>query len=340
MLVCCTIDSSLPLSMEVIQPYAPEGFISSIANEVEEIVESGKSTLNKLTAYISDIPFLELQSSESVLLEAKRLGILSESTYETIIALEKYESESFRSKPQTKFDSNLEVEVKSVNTALYTGKVGYFMSRFLLKWSISKKVSCNLSSTNGAEQKNCCCCVVDHDNVVEVRRMVDTDWLYLGELTKCQNLQRFSLEAACTREETENKRWKINSCAEFSKLSALRALQSLKSIPAGARRGLPVLIDSQGLLLSIPVILLSFTPHYSEKSFFSREFPLGRLFVTCIFLFCVKIPLLFHLSYNGNSKELTCLMLFCNVSVCWIQALSPVGCICSIQAKGAPWWRP
>lgn len=248
--------------METIQPRIVEGWISSISKEVKEIIQDGEDFLNKYTSNISDIQFLDVKSSESVPIEAKRLGILSKSTYETIVSLQKYESENFKSKIQVKSDSDLEDEVKSANTtlsrALYPWKIGYFMNRFLLKWNLSK-MSCDFSSTTQIDfskgfgtgkPNNCCCCVVDRDNVVEVRRMVDTDWLYLAELTECQTLQQ-----QCSSTQVGKKTWKVVSCTEFLKSSALAALQALKSIPAGARRGLPVLVDSQGLLLSIPVCL-------------------------------------------------------------------------------------
>jgi hypothetical protein len=40
---------------------------------------------------------------------------------------------------------------------------------------------------------------------------------------------------------------------ENLELSAQKALEVLKSIPVAARRSLPVLVNHQGLLLSIPV---------------------------------------------------------------------------------------
>lgn len=251
----------------MIQPCSIEGWISSISREVKEIIQHGKDFLNRYTSNISDIQFLDVKSSESVLIEAKRLGILSKSTYETIVSLQKYESENFKSKTQVKSDSDLEDEVKSANTThsreLYPGKVGYFMNRFQLKWDFSKKTSCDLSSTaqinfskgfGMGKKNNCCCCVVDHDIVIEVRRMVDTDWLYLAALTECQNVQNLPQQVSSLTQ-VGKKNWKVTSCSDFLKSSAVAALQALKSIPAGARRGLPVLVDSQGLLWSIPVCL-------------------------------------------------------------------------------------
>lgn len=287
MLVCCSIDSSLPLSMEMIQPRSVEGWISSLSKEVKEIIQDGKDFLNKYASNISDIQFLDVKSSESVLIKAKRLGILCESTYETIISLQKYESENFKSKTQVKSDSDLEDEVKSANTtlsrALYPGKVGYFMNRFQLKWNLSNKMSCDLSSTTQIDfskgfgvgkQKNYCYCVVDHNNVVEVRRMVDTDWLYLAELTECQNVQNFPQQVSSLTQ-VGKRTWKVVSCTEFSKSSAIGALQALKSIPAGARRGLPVLVNSQGLLLSIPSLGFKHCPCLNVSAMFKPRVPLG-----------------------------------------------------------------
>ncbi|KAL3535745.1 hypothetical protein ACH5RR_004206 [Cinchona calisaya] len=145
------------------------------------------------------------------------------------------------------FDHDLKDGGKSVdmtsNTVIYPGQVGYFMSRFLITWNPSRKMPYELSFSNDTNydkelevgrQQYCNSCVVDHENIAEIRSMVDSDWLYLGKLSKSQNMEN-SPEQPLSSRATEQEAGKIKSWSEFVKLSVKRALQSLKFIPVSAR---------------------------------------------------------------------------------------------------------
>lgn len=198
-------------------------------DELEQIVRNIEANLDKSLPDVSRHPFLGTTSSESVLIEAKRLGILSDSSHEAIVFLQKQESEKFI-KPKAETISHSESQdiniTSSGSKSICPGQVGYFMNRFLLNWK-----DCSAQG-----QCNCICCAT-----VEVRYMVDTDWIYIYDLSKKIN--------------PENKTKQLSGeSTDYAILSASRALASLKSIPIAARRSMPVLVNSEGILLSIPVL--------------------------------------------------------------------------------------
>ncbi|CAM8881497.1 unnamed protein product [Rhodiola kirilowii] len=99
--------------------------------------------------------------------------------------------------PGSKGTKILERESVSPSNAeqLDPGKVYYFMKRFLVKFEWSSLVSSDLmlteekSSGKGIRiqkmQLGSATCVAGHDMTVCVRHMIDADWLYLSELSKC-----------------------------------------------------------------------------------------------------------------------------------------------------------
>lgn len=282
-LICCSFDSSMPSSMEVIQPQPYEGRSYSISEDIDQILESRKACENK---YIDpgEYNFSHVASSKLVLDEAKRMGILTEATYSTITSLHEHEGNMFRSKNYVDYDS--EGTTKSVNRSpssiIYPGNVGYFMNRFVLTWNFSKKARCRFSSSNGSgigegleaeRNQNCSCFLVGEDNVAKVRLMVDTDWLYLAKLSRHQPVEPTNKLLSDTKSEKQTT--ETYSCLEFIKLSARKALVSLKSIPVGARKGLPVLVNSQGLLLSIPSVCFEHCPNFTSSAEFKPRVPLG-----------------------------------------------------------------
>lgn len=116
----------------------------------------------------------------------------------------------------------------SQSELLQRGQMGNFMNRFFISWRWDDKFA----------NSNCISCHVGHNIVAaEVRPMKECDWLYLSQLSNSQSLD------SCL----------VESCSEHARLSAGQSLRLLKRIPAAARKSLPVLVDSNGLLLSIPV---------------------------------------------------------------------------------------
>ncbi|KAK9098992.1 hypothetical protein Syun_026037 [Stephania yunnanensis] len=161
----------------------------------------------------------------------------------------------------------------------------HFMNRFVVTWKFQKGIAEYITlpsneisfkdALKGTNQ-NCFCssCVVGQDNVAVVRHMIDADWLYLANLSTglslghCQEKCMPSSPKVKTREKT-------NSCSDYAKLSAQRALRALKFIPLAARRSLPVLVNSQGLLLSIPSVCFEYCPYLSVSAVFKPRVPLG-----------------------------------------------------------------
>ncbi|XP_059638126.1 uncharacterized protein LOC132280040 [Cornus florida] len=288
-LVCCSIDSSLPLKMELFHEHSYEVQKRFNPTEVEQIIAHEKSYSDCLVPDASDVQFLDVTSSESVLLEAKRINILSDSTHRIILSLQRDEIEHFRSKTEVKSDYKLKNEVEATRTSLSKavlppGHIGYFMNRFLVMWKLRENIINDTSSLNeanfdqdlGAESPNFCCrsCPVSHDMVAEVRYMIDADWLYLSKLSKCQNVESTQEQGVLLAEKMEQATEKLNACSDYVKLSAQGALDSLKSIPVAARRGLPVLVNPQGLLLSIPSICFNHCPCLMASAVFKARVPL------------------------------------------------------------------
>lgn len=259
-LVCCSVDFSLPSKVELFHKLSDQANKQFFLPEVAQIIADGKSHVDHLVADASEVHFLDVTSSESVLLEAKRHNILSESTYRTVLSLQRNETNNFRSKTIELSDTELKNEVESVGSsvseALKPGQIGYFMNRFLVKWEWTQKIALDAHSIAeatsdlnlGGERKGCywSSCLMCHNKVAEVCLMVDAHWMYLAELSQGCHLENSEMQM-------EQLNGKITMCADYAQISAQRALVLLKTIPVAARRGLPVLVNSQGQLLCIPV---------------------------------------------------------------------------------------
>ncbi|KAL8503795.1 hypothetical protein ACS0TY_022497 [Phlomoides rotata] len=103
-------------------------------NELEQIERNIEANLDKILPDVSRVPFLGATSSESVLIEAKRIDILSDSSHKAIVSLQKQESEKFiKSKAETISDSESQDNITySGSKSISPGQVGFFMNRFLL----------------------------------------------------------------------------------------------------------------------------------------------------------------------------------------------------------------
>lgn len=199
----------------------------NISSELDQIIENGRSYSNKIVLNTSDVPFLNT-SSDSILTEAKRVNIISEPTFASICSLHKTELENFKLKTEVIPDHESQKLVESVYAnELHHGKIGNFMDRFLVSWEF-------------IDENDGCCCGLGQDSVLEVRHMVDADWLYLSKLINSDNLENGCLE-------------KNSLCSDYVRVLAQKALLSLKSIPVAARRSLPVLVNPEGQVISIPV---------------------------------------------------------------------------------------
>ncbi|CAM8883818.1 unnamed protein product [Rhodiola kirilowii] len=265
---------------------APKYWSAVLANEFEKIVSDGKLASNHSAPSTAEAPFLNVPA-DHILLEAQSLNILSEATYTSILLLQKEETQKFKHKPESSSDAEQKQERESVSPSnaeqLDPGKVYYFMKRFLVKFEWSSLISSDLmlteekSSEKGSEFKKCslgsATCVAGHDMTVCVRHMIDADWLYLSELSKCCDKEELQPQAVSSSHDATKSKEKGSS--NFARLSAHRSLLRLKKIPVAARRGLPVLIDSQEKLLAIPSIEFKQCPCVSAYTEFKPRVPLG-----------------------------------------------------------------
>lgn len=223
---------------------------ANIISELDQIVEDGRSYASKMVPNASDVPFLNTISSESILTEAKRLKILGELTLISIRSLHKIELEKFKLKTETLTDDVPLKVVESVDAKeLGHGQIGHFMDRFVVSWEFIGE--------NGG-----CCCGFGQYSVLEVRHMVDADWLDLSRLSRSDDLEGCRLE-------------KVLECSDYARISARRALLLLKSIPVAARRSLPVLVNPRGEVLSIPSVCFSICGCLKASVEFNPRVPLG-----------------------------------------------------------------
>ncbi|KAL1832616.1 hypothetical protein ACET3Z_002267 [Daucus carota] len=287
-LVCLSKNSALPLKMQLLYRDSCEGKNFYTFSEVEKHVEHVESYSDKMILNASDVHFLDTTSSTSLLNEAKKLSLLSESTHTTIISLRDDEIEKFVSK--TSKVPKIESETEALHTAstslgnsLPSNTIGYYMNRFLLEWKLTEDISNNAYSADKDRQGQgsgetvhqyyCKCCLVKFDMELEVRCMIDADWLYLADLVKCCDVNDFLnkqlLDMGMSKEAES-----VETYSEFSRSSAERALLSLKSIPVAARRGLPVLVHPQGLLLSIPSVDFKHCPGLEVSAIWKPRAPL------------------------------------------------------------------
>ncbi|KAM5547754.1 hypothetical protein ABKV19_001963 [Rosa sericea] len=273
-LVCCSVDSPLPSNMGLSHQHFQAVQEHSTPDEIEQIIADGKSYADHLVPNASDVPFLEV-TSKSVLTEARRLGMISEATHTNILSLQKEEIEHFKSKSEVKADYKSKHGVKSISTSpsepLPPGQICCFMNRFFITWKLSEISEEALEGESRCGGKSC----IGHDTVLEVRNMSEQDWLYLSDLSKSHTSGNLQEQSNSLDRKVEQRKEETDTSLDYARISAQRALQSLKSIPAAARRGLPVLVNSQGLLLSIPSIDFQGCSCLMVSATFKPKVPLG-----------------------------------------------------------------
>ncbi|XP_050367181.1 uncharacterized protein LOC126785500 isoform X2 [Argentina anserina] len=274
-LVCCSVDSPLPLNVGLSHQHFHTEQEHSTSGDIEKIISDGRSYADRLVPNASDVPFLEV-TSDSVLAEARRLGMISESTHTYILSLQKEETEHFKSKSEVKADYKTKHGVNSVSTSpsepLRPGQIYCFMNRFFITWKLSEVSE---EALEGQSRRGCKSCIVGHDTVLDVRNMSEQDWLYLSDLSKSCTSGNLQEQSNSLDSNLEQRKEETDKCLDYARISAQRGLQSLKSIPAAARRSLPVLVNSRGLLLSIPSIGFQGCSCLMVTATFKPKVPLG-----------------------------------------------------------------
>ncbi|TVU33398.1 hypothetical protein EJB05_25213 [Eragrostis curvula] len=250
-LVCCSVDwmessSSVEMSYKCSYEEQPPP-----VPEVDQIVLEAHLQSNHFVQKCSNIPFVYSKSSIDVLNKAKDLNIIDHFTYENLCHLRTEENDKFIIKEQ-KHEGQDQEETISPDCnvlCLSPGETCHFMSRFLITWKALEDVSglC-LNDKKEYISKNC---AMNKDGSLLVRHMVDTDWLFLAEVSNTCSVEENLSDSKAYSSKSE-----INNVLQHSRYlqrSSQEALQILKSIPAAARRTLPVLTDSQGDIMCIPV---------------------------------------------------------------------------------------
>lgn len=224
-IVSCSVDCPLPSKTELLNISFNETQKNPTSDDLGRIISDARSFADHaVPANSFEVQFLDV-ASESVLSKARELNLLSESTYTTIGLLQRDETNRFITKTEDKSVDESEHGTNNIASSsdkvhLLPGQILYFMNRYLIKWKLTDHHQC--------DETGCGNCPVNTATSMEVRHMVESDWLYLAELSRCSN-------------------------TKHSTLSSHKALMSLKFIPAAARRSLPVLVNHCGLLLSVPV---------------------------------------------------------------------------------------
>ncbi|KAJ6799397.1 uncharacterized protein M6B38_207865 [Iris pallida] len=244
---------------------------------------NAKSLSDQSILKASSIYFLHSKSSGDILSEAKRMNLISESTFTSIHLLEKEERKNFTSKSAVEpdHDSRHEMKLDGVSSLkLHYGQSVHFMERFLLTWKHYKDITehgalKNTDHRSGGSRDHLCELCMSQEKTFVVRHMVDADWLYLAELSKNQAPEDGHHGAGDSVHKLEHSSTGIMQSSNYVQISAQKALQALKSIPASARRSLPVIVNSQDLLLSIPSICFSRCPLLSVAVVFRPRVPLG-----------------------------------------------------------------
>lgn len=240
--------------MELFLKYS-SGDISLLHDEIHQIITDAKSYSDQLVLEASDVSLMHANSSMSVLTEARRLNLISDSTLKYISLLQAEENKKFSSKG-VESDPDLRRIVKCAGTpsvSILPGQTCFFMNRFLVTWRIHGHVEGDGYSLEKIQDQPCQICRVEPDMTFQVRCMIEADWLFLGNILKNQVSEDGRAHADTSINDLIKTAEKKLEHSRFIHWSAKSALKVLKSIPLPARKGLPVLVTSEGLLVSIPV---------------------------------------------------------------------------------------
>ncbi|ONK67035.1 uncharacterized protein A4U43_C06F14890 [Asparagus officinalis] len=235
-----------------------------LPGEIDQIISHLKSCSDKYIPEAHDVHFLHAKSPEDVLNEAKRLNLISESTLSTMQLLQMEERNKFISKPECESSCKSWHE-KGVSSSSYItlsqGESCHFMSRFLVAYEVCRGAledglyssSSSLYQESVDNQDHLCqFCMSGQMNSITIRHMVNADWLYLAKVSNRQSRLDFQDNTNAPVMNFEQILSREVQCSAHMRVSAKKALQTLKSIPVSARRALPVVVNSCDLLLSIP----------------------------------------------------------------------------------------
>jgi len=249
-LVCCSVDWMESSSAEISYKCSYEERAPPVP-EIDQIVLEGLLQSNQFIQNHSNIPFVYSKSSIDVLNKAKDLNLIDDFTLEKLCYLRTDEQNKFIAKEHKDEEHDME-ETRFPDCdvlSLCPGETCHFMSRFLITWKDPDVV--NEICLHENEEYLSKICNVNLDGSLEVRHMIDADWLFLAEVCKIR-----SVEDNLSDPKASSGKMQMDNAPQhyrYLQQSAQKALQILRCIPAAARRTLPVLTNTQGDIVCIPV---------------------------------------------------------------------------------------
>ncbi|CAM6045901.1 unnamed protein product [Sphagnum compactum] len=312
-MVCFSPDSpspAMPSEMSLLPSSCPEsrGWSSEVlqiptSNSLERKCHSPRVfEIPGSNSQDCHVPVMEVKDgSPSVLEQGKAFGLISEAGMSLLQSLRMRISQTMMKAPKAE-GALEEAEGRQVrdlragsrnHQLLPFGESCYFMNRFFVSWSpapapaadIQTDIASGLSLNQN--QRSQCCLLAEKPNVW-VRYFGEEDWRYLSGTAKSAGASRLSIDQRqkvplCTIH-LDSERWVTSSvmsageganCGKHLAAKAQAALTILRCIPTPVRRGLPVLVNAQGLLLAIPSLGFQRCPWVSFLAIFHPRVPLG-----------------------------------------------------------------
>ncbi|KAJ1278911.1 hypothetical protein BS78_04G115300 [Paspalum vaginatum] len=269
-LVCCSVDWIELSSAETSYKCSYEEQAAPV-QEIDEIILEGLSQSNQFIQNKLNIPFVYSKSSLDVLNKANDLNIIDDFTLEKLCYLRTHEHDKFVTKEHKYEEQDLEeTKFSDCNVlSIFPGETCHFMSRILITWKAPEDV--NKICLHENKEYLSKFCTMNLDGSLEVRHMVDADWLFLAEACNINSVEDNLNDPKTRKIDTDS------APQHYSYLQRLaqKALQILRSIPAAARRTLPVLTNGQGDIVCIPSIGFRCCPSLSIEAVFFPRVPLG-----------------------------------------------------------------
>lgn len=219
---------------------------SRLQTETGDIISELNLRSNLLIHEKSSVPFVNAKSPTDILNEAKKINLIGDFTLKELSLLQLEEQNRFSSSKEAKTGKG-ELHERTSEGALSMhfepGHACHFMSRFLITYGVY------YSTSNKNVDHHCQFCQTSSEKEVTIRHMVDADWLFLGRVYRSHYIEKgVDPGTSCNKSEVE--------FSDYMVLSAAKALEALRFIPASARRALPVVVNNQDLILSMPVSYL------------------------------------------------------------------------------------
>ncbi|KAJ4781910.1 tRNA(Ile)-lysidine synthase [Rhynchospora pubera] len=238
---------------------------TKLCTEVRDIIREQHLCSNILIGDKAKVPFLNAKNPTDILTEAKKLNLVGDFTLRNLSFLELDEQKRFCSSKDASNDSSV-LHRRNFKGALRVhlkpGQACHFLGRFLVTYGA------NDTAINRNASHFCQFCEASAEREVIIRHMVDADWLFLRRVSSSCNIEKVSMDAGTSNQlEFEFSDYMVHSAA--------KALKALRLIPASARRALPVVVDDQDLLLSVPSVGFSCCPCINVVADFRPRVPLG-----------------------------------------------------------------